>query len=310
MSLLVIHHPDCAGHDPSPGHPEAPARIEAAMAGLRDLPGCTIRQAREVSEREILRIHPTDYWQRIQASEPDAGQPSVALDPDTRIGAGSLRAIRLSAGAACQGVEALLGGQARRVLCITRPPGHHAEANRSMGFCVLNNVALAAAGALEDPAIERVAIVDFDVHHGNGTQAIFEHDPRVIFVSSHQSPLYPGTGAADEHGVGNIFNAELAPGSGSAAFRAAWEQNLLVRLDEARPDLVLVSAGFDAHRLDPLAQLELETEDYAWIGRRLAELASRHAGGRLLAVLEGGYSLQALAESCKAFAAAVDGEGC
>ncbi len=271
------------------------------MRGLEQLAGTDFRQAREVSQEDILRVHPEDYWARILASEPGPGEAAVSLDPDTRIASGSLRAVRLAAGAACQGIDALLAGTHRRAFCATRPPGHHAEAGRSMGFCVLNNIAIAARHALAHPEIQRVAVVDFDVHHGNGTQAIFETDERVIFASSHQSPLYPGTGRTDEHGQGNIFNAELAPGTGGEAFRAAWEEVLLPEIDQARPDLMLVSAGFDAHRLDPLAQLELETEDFAWIGRRLTELADHHCRGRLLAVLEGGYSLEALESGCEAF---------
>jgi acetoin utilization deacetylase AcuC-like enzyme len=196
---------------------------------------------------------------------------------------------------------AMAGGG--RAFCAVRPPGHHATPDRAMGFCLFNNVAVAAAHAIEAHGLRRVAIADFDVHHGNGTQDIFERDARVMFVSSHQSPLYPETGMPDEHGVGNIINAPLAAGDGSYEFRELWEGALLPKLYAFKPQLVLVSAGFDAHRADPLAQLRLATEDYAWITGRLADLAHAHAGGRLVSTLEGGYDLQALAASVGAHVA-------
>jgi acetoin utilization deacetylase AcuC-like enzyme len=193
-----------------------------------------------------------------------------------------------------------MGGEAGMAFVATRPPGHHAEIAKPMGFCLFSNVALAALHALEVHGLERVAIADFDVHHGNGTQALIETDGRVAFASSQQMPLWPGTGGRDERGVGNVFNGPLDPGSGGTAFRALWERELLPALDAHRPQLVLVSAGFDAHRADPLAELQLEVEDFVWIAEALCDLAQAHAGGRLVSALEGGYDLGALAASAAA----------
>jgi acetoin utilization deacetylase AcuC-like enzyme len=190
----------------------------------------------------------------------------------------------------------VLGGEASRAFCAVRPPGHHATGDTAMGFCLFDNVAVAAAHALAKHGLARVAIADFDVHHGNGTQAIFEREPRVLFLSSHQWPLYPGTGGADERGIGNIHNAPLPAGAGGDLFRAAWRERLLPELDRFAPQLLLVSAGFDAHRRDPLAALQLEADDYAWLTRELLGCARRHAQGRLVSLLEGGYDLVALRE--------------
>jgi acetoin utilization deacetylase AcuC-like enzyme len=202
-------------------------------------------------------------------------------------------------------VDAVLGGSARRAFCAVRPPGHHATRDQAMGFCLFNNIAVGAAHALVAHGLKRVAIADFDVHHGNGTQAIFEHEPRVLFASSHQSPLYPDSGREDERGVGNIVNGTLSPGAGSHEFRELWDSVLLPRLHAFKPQLVLVSAGFDAHRNDPLADIRLGQEDYAWITERLAALADAHAGGRLVSTLEGGYDLAALAASVSAHVGAL-----
>src|SRR6185437_2294872 len=210
---------------------------------------------------------------------------------------GSLEAAERAAGAACAAVDAVMKAETSRAFCAVRPPGHHATHDTAMGFCIFNGIAMAAAHALEAHGLQRVAIVDFDVHHGNGTQDIFARDARVLYLSSHQMPLYPGTGAASEKGVGNIVNAPLPPDAGSREFRAAWDDILLPALDAFHPQLLLVSAGFDAHRLDPLAQLQVETADYAWITRRLRARADAHAQGRLISVLEGGYNLDALRES-------------
>ncbi|HZY34529.1 MAG TPA: histone deacetylase family protein, partial [Rhodanobacter sp.] len=202
-------------------------------------------------------------------------------------------------------VDAVLGSAARRAFCAVRPPGHHATRDRAMGFCLFNNIAVAAAHALVAHGLKRIAIADFDVHHGNGTQAIFESEPRVLFASSHQSPLYPDSGREDERGVGNIVNGTLSPGAGSHEFRELWDSVLLPRLHAFKPQLVLVSAGFDAHRNDPLADIRLGQEDYAWITERLAALAEAHAGGRLVSTLEGGYDLAALAASVSAHVSAL-----
>ncbi|HEX2595634.1 MAG TPA: histone deacetylase family protein, partial [Luteimonas sp.] len=223
-----------------------------------------------------------------------APRERIMLDPDTVLSPDSAEAGLRAAGAAVAAVDAVLGGDTTRAFCAVRPPGHHATNDTAMGFCLFNNVAIAALHALDAHGLQRVAIADFDVHHGNGTQAIFARDPRVLFASSHQMPLYPETGHASERGVGNIVNAPLPPGAGGDAFRAAWSTQLLPALDAFAPQLLLVSAGFDAHRLDPLAQLQLEADDYAWLTAQLVAIADRRAGGRLVSLLEGGYDLDAL----------------
>jgi acetoin utilization deacetylase AcuC-like enzyme len=210
-----------------------------------------------------------------------------------------------AAGAAVAAVDAVMAGETIRAFCAVRPPGHHATRDVAMGFCLFNSVAVAAAHAIAAHGLERVAIADFDVHHGNGSQDIFAGDPRVQYLSSHQSPLYPGTGAASERGVGNIHNAPLPPHAGGDALCRAWSDALLPAMDAFRPQLVLVSAGFDAHRLDPLAQLDAEAADFGWLTERLRAVADRHAGGRLVSLLEGGYSMQALRECSVAHVAAL-----
>jgi acetoin utilization deacetylase AcuC-like enzyme len=229
------------------------------------------------------------------------------LDPDTVMSPASAEAASRAAGAVCAAVDDAMLGSHRRAFCAVRPPGHHATRDTSMGFCLFNSVAAGAAHAIEAHGLTRVAIVDFDVHHGNGTQDLFWSDPRVLYASSHQWPLYPGTGAREETGAGNIVNAPLRPGAGSADFRKAYEETVLPAIERFAPELVLISAGFDAHRLDPLANLALDADDYAWITTRLVELASRHAHGRVVSSLEGGYSLTALRESTAAHVGALDG---
>lgn len=226
---------------------------------------------------------------------------------DTYVTGESYEAARLAAGACAGAVDQIMIGNAHNGFALVRPPGHHAETDRVSGFCIFNNAAVAARQAQVTHGAKRVAIVDYDVHHGNGTQDIFWREPRVLYASSHQSPLYPGTGASEETGVGNIVNAPLPPEAGSAGFRAAFEQVLLPELDAFAPQLVLISAGFDAHRLDPLANLNLEAADYGWVTRQLVELARRHAGGRVVSSLEGGYSLDALRQSSAAHVAALLG---
>ncbi|HMM25891.1 MAG TPA: histone deacetylase family protein, partial [Pseudoxanthomonas mexicana] len=204
--------------------------------------------------------------------------------------------VRRAAGAGVAAVDAVMNGEDRAVFCAVRPPGHHATGTAAMGFCLFNNIAVAAAYALDKHGLERVAVVDFDVHHGNGTQAIFYNDPRVAYFSSHESGIYPHSGAPYERGVGNVFNALLPPGSGGFRFQNTWADELLPALDDFRPQLLLISAGFDAHMRDPLADLMLETEDFGWLTRQLREVAERHAAGRIVSMLEGGYDLDALRE--------------
>jgi acetoin utilization deacetylase AcuC-like enzyme len=294
MRLALYTHAACLAHDPGRGHPESPERLAAVIEALQlAYPGAEWHEAPEALPSQLERVHADT----LIANVLDVAIHGLQrLDADTAMCEQSPEAALRAAGAAIAAVDAVVTGQAQRAFCATRPPGHHATADTAMGFCLFNNVAVAAAHALEQHGLARVAIADFDVHHGNGTQDIFAADPRVLYLSSHQSPLYPGTGATAEYGVGNIVNAPLPPRSGSTEFRAAWTQRLLPALDAFGPELLLVSAGFDAHRLDPLADLNLEAGDYAWITRELCALADRHAQGRVVSLLEGGYSLTALRE--------------
>lgn len=301
--MRLYTHSACLEHDPGDDHPESPARLCAVLQALDDPPFASIErvEAPRATREQLERVHGSEYVDYIFASAPSRGQ--VRLDPDTVMSPGSLEAALRAAGAACAAADAVLARATRRAFCAVRPPGHHATRNEAMGFCLFNSVAAAASHALDAHRLDRVAIVDFDVHHGNGTQAIFRHDPRVLYASSHQMPLYPGTGTADEHGAGNIFNAPLPPGAGSIEFRATWEKRLLPELDLFRPQLLLISAGFDADARDPLAQLQLVPADYAWMTQRLCELADRHADGRVVSALEGGYDVDALREDVAAHVA-------
>lgn len=304
MSVLVFSHPACLDHRPGAGHPESPERLASVVQALKAaLPGLEWRQAPAALRSQLARAHADSLIDTILGADLSAGE--FRLDPDTVMGEHSREAALRCAGAGVAAVDAVLGGQATRAFCAVRPPGHHATTDIAMGFCLFNAVAVAALHALEAHGLSRVAIADFDVHHGNGTQAIVEHDERILYVSSHQAPLYPGTGGRDERGVGNVLNQPLAPGADGAALRAAWERQLLPAMDSFRPQLVLVSAGFDAHRLDPLADLNAEAADYAALTEGLLAVARRHAGGRMVSLLEGGYSLTALRECSVAHVAAM-----
>jgi acetoin utilization deacetylase AcuC-like enzyme len=301
MTTLLLTHPDSLRHETPPGHPERADRIRAVEAALSASEFAALRRetAPHASEAEVQRCHPAAYVDRLRAALPESG--TRPLDADTHVSPGSLDAALAGVGAAVRGVDAVLAGEAANAFCATRPPGHHAEPETPMGFCLFGNVAIAAKRALDHHGMSRVAVVDFDVHHGNGTQALLWDEPRIRFVSSHQMPLWPGTGAPHERGAhDNILNLPLAPGSDGRAFRAAWEREALPMLDDFAPELVLISAGFDAHRDDPLAQLALVEADFKWITGQLCDLASRHARGRVVSVLEGGYDLQALASSTAA----------
>ena len=303
--LRLYTHAACLEHQPGPGHPESPSRLQAVLQALdQDRFAALDRvEAPRATLEQLSRVHAGAQIERVFAAAPQDGL--TRLDADTAMSPGSLEAALRAAGAVCAAVDAALNGAAARAFCAVRPPGHHATRDAAMGFCLFNNVAAGAAQALAVHGLKRVAVVDFDVHHGNGTQDIFAREPRVLYVSSHQMPLYPGSGERSECGVGNIVNAPLAPGTGSGEFRAQWHEALLPRIAAFRPQLILVSAGFDAHRLDPLANLDLDAEDYAWLTRRLAELADAHAGGRLVSSLEGGYSLTALRASTAAHVGAL-----
>jgi acetoin utilization deacetylase AcuC-like enzyme len=294
--MRVYTHPACLDHQPGPGHPECPARLQAVLDALHAaFPSLDWREAPLASREAASRVHAAALVDAVFDAKFD-GAALLRLDADTAMSPASPEAARRAAGAVIAAVDAVLAGEVPRAFCAVRPPGHHATGDTAMGFCLLNGIAIGAAHAVHAHGLSRAAVVDFDVHHGNGTEAIFATEPRVQYLSSHQHPLYPGTGLEDDVGVGNVVNAPLPPRSGSTAFRDAWRTRLLPALEAFRPQLLLVSAGFDGHRLDPLADLELGPEDYRWLSAELADLAGRHCSGRLVSVLEGGYSLTALRE--------------
>jgi len=306
MTTALITHEDCYGHVTPPGHPEQVARLDAVLNALAGM-DLTRVKAPLVADGDLLRVHPKSYIDAVRAAAPDAGWRS--LDGDTHMSVGSLAAAYRAAGAVVRAVDMVLGGEAANAFAAVRPPGHHAERETAMGFCLFGTVAVGARHALDHHGLSRVAIVDFDVHHGNGTQDLVADDPRILFCSSHQSPLYPGTGAADETGCGNVLNVPLPGGTGSDGFRAAYTSAILPRLDAFAPELVIVSAGFDAHRADPLAGMELATGDFAWVTERLCDVADRHCGGRLVSSLEGGYDLEALGASAAAHVGVLEERG-
>ena len=282
-----------------PHHPECPDRLHAVLHALDAAEFAPLPRliAPEATVEQLTRVHPPNYVEALLAIRPELGE-LVALDGDTSMGEGSAQAALHAAGAGILAVDAVMRGQVRSAFAAVRPPGHHAEPLRPMGFCLFNNAAIAALHARVQWGLQRVAVVDFDVHHGNGTQAMFESDAGLFYASSHQSPCYPGTGQVWEQGVAhNIVNAPLRPGDGTMAFRAAWERTILPALEAFAPELLIISAGFDAHRDDPLAQLRVETADYARLTDQLVALADRCCGGRVVSMLEGGYDLNALAAS-------------
>ena len=293
---LVYAYPASARHITPPGHPERIDRLAAVEAGLAGLP-LTRRDAPLAAEADLLLCHPATYIARIRQTEPTHG--IAQLDPDTWMSPGSFDAASHAVGGACAAVDAVLNGEDRNAFVIARPPGHHAETATPMGYCLFGTVAIAARHALT--TLNRVAVVDFDVHHGNGTQDLLWHEPRALFIGSHQMPLWPGTGDRTERGAHHqIINLPLAPGSDGATMRAVYETEAFPALDTFKPDLILISAGFDAHADDPLAGLNWQAEDYAWLTRRLGDLADKHANGRVVSCLEGGYDLEALTASVAA----------
>lgn len=301
MSVLLLTHRDCLAHEMGEGHPECPDRLRAVLQALdaEEFADLVRDQPEEATEEHLNRAHPADYVAAILGVRPPLGE-YVALDADTIMCAGSARAALLAAGAAVRAVDEVCQGLVRRAFCATRPPGHHAERRRPMGFCLFANAVIAARHAQAVHGLSRVAICDFDVHHGNGSQDCTENDASILFASSHQMPLYPGTGAASETGLGNIHNAPLPPGASGAQFRTAWAEQLLPAIEAFSPELIVISAGFDAHARDPLAQLRLNESDFAWLTAELCGLADRLCGGRVVSLLEGGYDLQALAASSAA----------
>ncbi|MCW0461358.1 histone deacetylase family protein [Xanthomonas sacchari] len=291
--MLIYTHPACLGHAPGPEHPERPQRLDAVTTALREaFPALEWREAPLAKLGDLARVHERELIDRVLA---DLDGPEM-LDVDTVLSPGSRAAALRAAGAGVAAVDAVMHGVTDTAFCAVRPPGHHATADTAMGFCLFNNVAVAAAHARDAHGLERIAIVDFDVHHGNGTQAIFEREPKVQYLSTHQSGLFPHTGGVHDRGVGNLHNALLPPGSGGFRFRNTWADQMLPLLDAFKPQLLLISAGFDAHMRDPLADLMLETEDFGWITAELRAVAQRHARGRVVSLLEGGYDLQALRE--------------
>lgn len=302
MSTLLISHPALLEHDTGEYHPERPDRLRAVLKALDDraFAGLVRAEAPIATREQLTRVHPADLVETILGVNPPPGE-LVNVDPDTVISAGTGEAVQRAAGALILAVEAVMEGRVANAFAAVRPPGHHASATLPSGFCLFNNVVIGARHAQSKYGIKRVAIVDFDVHHGNGTQAIAEHDPDLFYGSTHQYPFYPGTGSARERGIhGNVVNVPLPAGAGGEEFRAAWADGILPKLDNFEPELLIVSAGFDAHRRDPLAQLNLEAEDFAWLSGELMAMADKHCKGRLVSALEGGYDLQALAASTAA----------
>ncbi|MCW8835010.1 MAG: histone deacetylase family protein [Rhodospirillales bacterium] len=301
MQTILFSHPSCIEHDPGAHHPERPDRLHAILRALEAEEFALLQhmEAPKATFAQIERVHAPFYVENILETIPREGR--VHLDPDTAVSPGSGEAALRAAGAACAAVDSVLSGDARNVFCAVRPPGHHAEHETAMGFCLFNNVAIAAEHARAAHGLKRVAVVDFDVHHGNGTQSMFEKDGNLFYASSHQSPAYPGTGSWMETGVDhNIVNVELEPGSGSSAFRAAYDDVILPKLRNFAPEMVLISAGFDAHARDPLAQLQVTTEDFGWVSERILSVANDCCAGRVASMLEGGYDLDSLADSVAA----------
>ena len=306
MATFVYSHDAFARHIVPEGHPERPARMDAVVRGLAGLV-LTRHEAPVTADADILRCHPASYLAGLRAM-PVRAEPA-ALDPDTWFSAGTIEAASRAVGGVCAAVDAVLGGQAANAFVACRPPGHHAERAKAMGFCLFGSVAIGAMRALDHHGLSRVAVLDFDVHHGNGTQDLLWDEPRVRFVSSHQMPLYPGSGAAAERGAhGQITNLPLAEGSDGAAMWDAWSP-VLAELAGWQPELVLVSAGFDAHRLDPLAGLRWEVGDYVRLTGAICDLAAECCDGRVVSALEGGYDLAALEASVAAHVGVLEERG-
>jgi acetoin utilization deacetylase AcuC-like enzyme len=300
MSTLIASHPAALLHINPPGHPESTDRFKAVQRILATPPFRALEriEAPLATREQLLLAHAEDYTNLLLDSSPEQGWDR--LDPDTYMSPSTLEAALRAVGAGIVATDAVFSGAVSNAFCAMRPPGHHAESRRAMGFCLFNTAAIAALHARHAYGVERVAVVDFDVHHGNGTQEIFWPDADLFYGSTHQMPLYPGTGARNETGVGNIVNAPLRAGDGSEEFREAMDTVILPALDAFAPDFVVISAGFDAHRDDPLGSLELTERDFSWATLKIMELADNHAGSRVVSVLEGGYDLEALANSAAA----------
>jgi len=306
MTTLLVTHPACLDHLTPPGHPERPDRLRAINQALEDerFQALAREQAPAATLDMITLCHPLDFVEEIRNTSPAQGM--VRLDADTSMSPGTFEAVLRAIGGAVMATDEVMTGKVANAFCAMRPPGHHAETVRPMGFCFFNTAAIIARHAQKKHGAERVAIVDFDVHHGNGTQEIFWSDPTVMYGSTHQMPLYPGTGAPSERGLhNNIVNAPLRAGDGGEKFRAAFETVILPRAAAFAPDFLVISAGFDAHMRDPLANLNLLEPDFAWATQKLMEIADASARGRIVSVLEGGYDLQGLSRSAAAHVTAL-----
>ncbi|WP_417412090.1 histone deacetylase family protein [Hoeflea sp.] len=300
MTTFYYSNPICLEHLVPAGHPERPDRMKALEAVFEHEHFNTLVRhlAPEAAAETVLLAHPESYLEKIRAAIPETG--FARIDSDTTASPRSMESALISVGGAIAAVDAVFKKEADNAFVATRPPGHHAEKNTSMGFCLFNQAAIAARHAQKAYGAERVAIIDWDVHHGNGTQDIFYDDDSVIYCSTHQMPLYPGTGALGETGKGNIFNAPLSANDGSDHFREAFRTRILPALEETRPDLIIISAGFDAHHRDPLAEINLVADDFDWATGKLMDVAGRYCGNRVVSLLEGGYDLVGLAESAAA----------
>ena len=308
MTTLLFYHPSFLEHDTGAGHPESPERLRAILKALEadDFTALQRHEAPPASEEQLQLVHQESYVSQVLSAIPNIGY--VGLDMDTIASPGSGEAALRAAGAVCAAVDAVMAGEGDNAFCAVRPPGHHAEPTRAMGFCLFNNIAIGALHARAAHGLGKVAVIDFDVHHGNGTEGIFRDDADLFYGSTHQWPHYPGSGAKEDRGVGNIFNEPLPAGSGGEAFRAACGDVILPALNDFAPDFVFISAGFDAHADDPLASLSLREEDYAWVTAEMMDIASRHSSGRIVSALEGGYNLPALAASVSAHIKVLMGE--
>jgi len=301
MSTLLISHPACLDHLTPAGHPERPDRLRAIEQALSDerFRPLTRLEAPMAQLESVALCHPMEYAEALREAAPREGM--VRIDADTTMSPGSLEAALRCVGGGLLAIDEVVRKKANNAFVATRPPGHHAETERAMGFCLFNNAAIAARYAQKTHGIERIAIVDFDVHHGNGSQDIFWSDPSVMYCSTHEMPLYPGTGAVNERGDNNnIVNAPLRAGDGGDAFAEAFETVILPRLRGLKPELLIISAGFDAHTRDPLANLNLVETDYTWVTQQLMDIADMSADGRIVSLLEGGYDLQGLSRSVAA----------
>lgn len=301
----LVYHPVYLDHDMGPGHPESPNRLRAIMQQLEQsgtMARVTKIEARKAEDEWLTQVHSPSYVLSLNRHAPTSGR--VSLDPDTSMSPGTLHAAYLAAGGALAAVDAIMAQQVDHVFCAVRPPGHHAEAGRAMGFCFFNNVAIAARYIQKKYRLNRVLIVDWDVHHGNGTQHSFEDDPSILFFSTHQYPHYPGTGRGTERGKGTgegfTINVPMEAGEGDDDYRAVFQNVLVPAADDFKPEFVIISAGFDAHKDDPLASMGLTESSYAELTEIVAGIAKRHAKGRILSSLEGGYNLTALAASVQA----------